>query len=310
MSNTTERGVVSPTSHYGYIPTLWICGTFVALFGTTTLLHLGQAFYYKPRLYWIIPTVALCGLGEVIGWSGRLWSSKNPLNGNAYLMQITCTIIAPVFLTAALYTILGLIINILGSEYSRFKSKTYLKVFVTADVLALVIQAAGGGIASSANTDSGSKLGANVMLAGIFLQMVTLIVYVLLATEFLLRFHLQRPLNSTGSPSRSSSLDEMDTVTAQKTWIPGQESGRVVDGRGVMSTRTGLMVLGLTISTVFVFVRTIYRTVELLGGWHGHILRTQIYFDVLDAMPIVVALFILNFLPPGLLLRSGSITSS
>jgi hypothetical protein len=52
--------------------------------------------------------------------------------------------------------------------------------------------------------------------------------------------------------------------------------------------------------------RTIYRTVELLGGWEGHILRTQIFFNVLDGMPIVVALFALNFFPPGLLLRNGA----
>lgn len=46
-----------------------------------------------------------------------------------------------------------------------------LKIFVTADVFALVVQAAGGGIASSATTNSGSANGAHIMLAGIFLQM-------------------------------------------------------------------------------------------------------------------------------------------
>ena len=48
---------------------------------------------------------------------------------------------------------------------------TDLKIFVTSDVLALVIQAVGGAIASGANTNAGSKLGSNIMLAGIFAQM-------------------------------------------------------------------------------------------------------------------------------------------
>lgn len=37
-------------------------------------------------------------------------------------------------------------------------------IFLTADILSLLIQAAGGGIASSANTLSGSNVGGNVML--------------------------------------------------------------------------------------------------------------------------------------------------
>jgi hypothetical protein len=39
------------------------------------------------RLWFLIPTVVLCGIGEITGWSGRLWSSLNVLNGNAFLMQ-------------------------------------------------------------------------------------------------------------------------------------------------------------------------------------------------------------------------------
>ena len=41
-----------------------------------------------------------CGLGETIGWAGRLWSSKNPVLDDPFLMQITTTIISPSFMTA------------------------------------------------------------------------------------------------------------------------------------------------------------------------------------------------------------------
>lgn len=44
-------------------------------------------------------------------------------------------------------------------------------IFITVDVFALVIQAAGGGIASSAATDSDAAVGANIMLAGIVIQL-------------------------------------------------------------------------------------------------------------------------------------------
>ena len=41
----------------------------------------------RKRGLWILPTIVLCGLGEILGWSGRLWSSINVLNANAFLVQ-------------------------------------------------------------------------------------------------------------------------------------------------------------------------------------------------------------------------------
>ena len=106
-TDVTTFPTISPDEQYGYVPTLWICSTFVALFSVTTgehrlisfipprcnwfsprlVIHLAEAFYFRPGFYWLIPTTALCGVGEIIGWSGRLWSSKNPFNGTAFLMQ-------------------------------------------------------------------------------------------------------------------------------------------------------------------------------------------------------------------------------
>ena len=42
---------------------------------TSTVAHIGQAIYY--RTWWMLPTAAMAAIGEVIGWIGRLWSSKN-----------------------------------------------------------------------------------------------------------------------------------------------------------------------------------------------------------------------------------------
>ncbi|KAF8579280.1 RTA1 like protein [Ramaria rubella] len=293
FNSTTPSVIVTATSRYGYVPTLWVCITFVTLFGLTSIIHLGQAFIFKPRLYWLIPTTVMCGVGEVIGWSGRLWSSKNPENANAFLIQISTTIISPVFLTAALYTILGIIIDRVGPQYSRLRPKAYLKIFVSADVFALIVQAAGGGLASTANTLAAANTGADIMVTGIFLQMVAMLCYTFLAAEFLTRLYLKRPLRVESNPEASlgSSSDE----EGWKTGILSED---------FLPPRISLMVLGLALSTILVFIRTFYRTVELLGGWHGRIIRTQIFFNLLDATPIVLALFTLNFLSPAFLLRT------
>ena len=148
-------GAYSP---YGYTPTEWICILFVALYSVSTsaysswidgtcltlirsrlVLHVGQATRY--RLWWLFPTAILAGITEIIGWSGRLWSSINPIDLDPYLMQfvflrivfsqrlcsrllgrITTTIIAPTPLVAANFILLGQIINILGLRYSRLSA--------------------------------------------------------------------------------------------------------------------------------------------------------------------------------------------
>jgi len=299
MSNGTQSNttfIITPTSLYGYIPTRWICITFIVLFSATTIIHLFQALFIRPRKYWIIPTLALCGIGEIIGWSGRLWDSINSRNDTAYLIQITTTIIAPVFLTAALYNILAIIIRTVGEEYSRLKPKTYLKIFVTIDVISLVVQAAGGGLASGSSIST-SRLGSNIILAGIIFQLVALLFFTVLAVEVIYRLRSNKPLKKydpvSQARSRGSSSESIPpSFLAEKSEFAMPKS------------RINLMIIGLSIATVLVVVRSFYRTAELADGWHGIIIRTQIYFDVFDATPIVLALFTLNLFSPAFLLRS------
>lgn len=101
---------------YGYTPTMAVCIVFLTFFAISGLLHLGQAF--KWRTWWMIPTMVVGCLGEVIGWSGRLWSSQNVTLLDPFLMQITTTIISPSLMAAANFTILGKIISLLGAHYS------------------------------------------------------------------------------------------------------------------------------------------------------------------------------------------------
>jgi hypothetical protein len=55
------------------------------LAGIFIVIHVVQAIRF--RLWWLFPTAVLCGLLEVIGWSGRLWSSKNPFLREPFIMQ-------------------------------------------------------------------------------------------------------------------------------------------------------------------------------------------------------------------------------
>ncbi|KAF8503092.1 RTA1 like protein-domain-containing protein [Gautieria morchelliformis] len=277
-------------SPYGYIPTQWICILYVALFGVTTAIHFVQVFYIKPRSYWMLPTVVMCGMGELIGWGARLWSSITPHSQNAFLMQITTTIISPTFMTAAFYTMLGRIISRLGPQFARMSPRVYVIVFITADLAALIVQAVGG---AQASTAANPEDGAHVMLIGIFLQQAGIAIYMILGAEFLWRFRHQKPLRKFTAVA----------TTEENESFSGFEKPRLGRERGVMSHKEFLMVNGLIVATLLVLIRSVYRSIELTGGWTGPIITTEWYFNAFDGAPITLAMVTLNIFHPGFLLR-------
>ncbi|KAI0748847.1 RTA1-domain-containing protein [Fomes fomentarius] len=273
-----------PTGHvdvrvspYGYIPTEWICILFIALFAVSSFIHLAQAVH--TRLWWLLGTTVLAGITEIIGWSGRLWSSISPRALDPFLMQITTTILAPTPLIAANFVILGQIVKRLGQQYSRLTAMWYTILFCSCDLVALVVQALGGAKASSdLENNRDPEPGGHIMLGGIVFQLVAVCIYLLLATEFLVRYHYDKPIrprvDSGSSPAKKSfALD-----------------------RGVK-----FMILGLALDGVFILIRSIYRAIELSDGWTGRIISTQVYFNVLDGAMIVLAMFTLNVFHPGFL---------
>lgn len=261
---------------YGYVPTEWICILFVVLFSLSTAIQAVQAVY--TRLWWIYPTICVAGILEIIGWSGRLWSSLNPVAINPYLMQIVTTIIAPTPLVAANFLVLGQLIRRLGQCYSRLSAKWYTIVFVCCDIVALVIQAVGGGAASGAVDNNKSPVpGGHIMLAGIAFQLASITVYMALAVEFILRYMYDRPLRAAERTDTGYALDR----------------------------KMQLMMAGLALSSVCIYIRSVYRTIELAIGWTGYVIETQRYFDWLDGGMIVLAMFAVNIFHPGFLLGPG-----
>ncbi|CAE6454412.1 unnamed protein product [Rhizoctonia solani] len=197
--------------------------------------------------------------------------------------RIVATIICPSFMTAAMFIILPKIINKLGTKYSLMSPRLYSILFITADVVALIIRALGGGKAAMADTIQDAKKGAKLMLVGIIIQLVAMVLFALLGLEFIARYGYDRP-------ARSKIINEPSKCT----------------GWSSVSRRTVLMVLALGIVTVFVLIRTIYRTAELADGWTGTIIATEKWFNWFDAAPIVVAMFTFNAFHPGcLLIDSG-----
>ncbi|KIK14901.1 hypothetical protein PISMIDRAFT_687620 [Pisolithus microcarpus 441] len=265
---------------YNYVPTEWICITFVALFGVNTALHLYQSWRF--RMWWLIPTVILAGILEVLGWSARLWSSINPTLLTPFEIQLVGTILAPTPFLAANFLVLGKIIEQLGSQYSRLSPKLYTLIFCAFDVICLIIQAVGGAMAADeVNQNQNPDNGGNIMLVGVAIQSCGMALYVLCAGEFLLRF-----LNNTPVRKNSIPVSEEKRNDKIEEWI-----------------MIRWLILGLVIQTFCLFVRAAYRTVELSNGWSGPIISTEAYFNVFDGLMMAIAVYTMNLIHPGFFLE-------
>ncbi|KAF8990763.1 RTA1 like protein-domain-containing protein [Cyathus striatus] len=268
-------------SPYHYTPTQYVTLIMIALFAISTIAHTVQAVRY--RLWWMFPTACLCDIAEIVGWSARLLSSIKPLLSTPFTIQITTTIIAPTPLVAANFIILGRLISQLGPQYSRLSPSDTI-ILCSCDILALVLQGVGGGMASAAETPDQAEKGGHVMLGGIFLQLIAIIVYAGLGTEFIIRYLKNKPLKATP-----------------------YTSDQQIPARGEWTGRLRIMSFGLAFSTMALFIRAVYRTAELINGWSGRIISTEVYFNVLDGAMVILAIYTLNLTHPGFLLRPSGL---
>ncbi|KIY73918.1 RTA1-like protein [Cylindrobasidium torrendii FP15055 ss-10] len=279
------RVTKADASFYGYTPNFAACVAFLVLFSLSTTVHLIQALIYRRNTWWLIVTAVLAGILEILGWSARLWSHKNPGLAAPYEMQLTCTILAPTPLLAANFSSLRSgfkdaafrhLIERLGPAYSRLSPKWYTALFCSCDIISLVVQAVGGGSAATGvarGTDV--ETGGHIMLGGIAFQLVVITVYAACATEFFARYFTDRPV-SARTPQR-----------------------------GVFTNKLKILSASLAFSTLCLFVRAVYRTIELADGWRGKIIQTEVYFNVLDAIMVVLSLYTFNLVHPGPLLKNS-----
>ncbi|KAG2014317.1 hypothetical protein CC2G_011147 [Coprinopsis cinerea AmutBmut pab1-1] len=264
---------------YGYIPSRSATTIMVVFFSISTIVHMGQATVRKQ--WYLFPTAILCGILEILGWAYRLKSHFEPFAKDPFKIQTIATILGPTPLLAANFVIFGNIIRALGTDYSRITPKWYTIIFCGCDLISLFVQGGGGGVAASSGGDLEiANRGANIMLGGIIFQLVAIVAYSCLCTEYLIRYTKKRPIARINQTHKDYS------------------------SRGELTNKLKLMLLGLILNLTFLFIRAIYRVAELSEGWTGRIIKTEVYFNWLDGAMIVLAMYAFNFFHPGWLLFS------
>ena len=196
-------------------------------------------------------------------------------------MQIVCLTIAPAFLAAGIYLTLSRIVITFGPENSHIKPLSYPRIFIPCDVISLLLQAIGGGMASVAShQDKSPDTGDHIMVAGLAFQVLTLLMFQLLCLDFLIK--TLRRMRSMGE----AALDPEHAALRH-------------------SAKFRVFLVALALATVCIFIRSVYRVAELSEGWTGALIQNQRLFIVLEGAMVIAAVSVLNAFHPGYCFREG-----
>lgn len=137
------------------------------------------------------------------------------------------------------------------------------------DFLSLLLQAIGGAIADTADTHSLSRVGIDIMIAGLVLQVISLAAFLAFFADFSWRCH--------------KGVLDMDPLKV----------------RTRASTLFKLFRASLLLATVVILVRSIFRVVELWQGFEGDLWNNETDFLILDGAMMAIAVLCLTATHPG-----------
>ncbi|KID79522.1 Efflux pump himE [Metarhizium brunneum] len=258
-TNCTLDNCPAEWSIYGFRPSLAANATFLGLFILVGLAHGYLGFRW--RSWGFMGGMILGCLSEAIGYAGRIMLYNNPFSFVGFMVQIVCLTIAPVFYTASIYVTLSKTIMYFAPDLSRFNPQLFYWIFIPFDVICLILQAAGGAMSSNSNGDD--RLGVNISMAGLALQVVVLTAFVVCFADYMVRYVRSGRTRSFG-------------------W------------------RLNTFFLGLASSVLLILARCAYRVAELKDGYNGSLIREEIPFIILEGVVIVIAAVALCFGHPGL----------
>ncbi|OAP54313.1 hypothetical protein AYL99_11414 [Fonsecaea erecta] len=271
LSNCTEVTPRCPVENsiYGYYPSIGANAFFVAFFAMCGAFQLLFGIRYKTWTYLI--AMLLACVDQSLGYVGRVILHHNPFDSIGFEIQICCLILGPAFNSAAIYLVLKHITLVFGPEYSKIKPNWYTWIFITGDLISLVLQAIGGGMAATADDNQSQQdTGDDLMMAGIAWQVVTLFFFGGAASWYV--FRRWRAHNEPLSAEASGFLNDR---------------------------KFRLFVYGFIITYVAIVIRCIYRIVEMAGGWASPVMQFEPAFIALDGCMVVIATLVQTAFHPG-----------
>ncbi|KAI5953703.1 RTA3 [Candida jiufengensis] len=242
---------------------------FLSLFSLAFLYYLFMA--YKSKYWWFNAAFLSGTLFEVLGYLGKVLSFTDMKNFNYYLLQLIVITLAP-----ALYQ---------GGIYYTF----------ACDSIALIVQSAGGGLAATSFLEiTNMHPGTFTMVGGIAFQVLSMSAYLILWFMFLWQTYFKNTERLGEQRWKPSIINFFklffNTSEAQKYKVTYLDSNYDQKYKAVRSTKIyGYFPLAITTAVFAIYIRCIYRVIELSQGFRGYFITRDAYVLTLDAAMCFIA---------------------
>ncbi|EQB54141.1 hypothetical protein CGLO_06048 [Colletotrichum gloeosporioides Cg-14] len=263
-NSTTTEGASKGFVFYHYEPSMVAAVIFIGVFGLSGLLHIWQLV--RARTWYFIPFVIGC-LFEAIGYVGRAMSAQEApdYTKNPYIIQSILLLLGPALFAASIYMILGRLINLLDAgNYSLIRPNWLTKVFVLGDLLSFFAQSGGGGMLATAKDTDSVKLGENIIVGGLCIQILFFGFFMVVT----LIFHMRLSRNPT--PKTYS----LDTPWKGLLWV-------------------------LYGTSFMIMVRSLFRVAEYVQGSEGELQSKEMYIYIFDALLMGLTSVLFNWFHPS-----------
>ena len=142
-------------------------------------MHAYQIIRYRTLYLCTIPIALIL---EVLGYVFRSLSARqDPYSLIWFVLQYFFIVTAPVFLSAAIYAVLSVLINKVGKKYSPIPPKLVLGVFISSDAVMTVVQICGAAMIGAAESkDKDPTTGKNILMAGLAVQVFSFFIFLIL----------------------------------------------------------------------------------------------------------------------------------
>ncbi|KAH7199350.1 RTA1 like protein-domain-containing protein [Fusarium oxysporum] len=259
---------------YHYSPSFAAAVLFAILFAAVSFRHI--QLLIKTRTWAFIPFFIGC-LFETIGYAARSYSAKQTPDWTLmpYIIQSLLILLGPALFAGSIYMVLGRLIRVLDAQdYSLIRVQWLTKIFLLGDILSIFGQGGGGGLLAASKDKSTQKMGNNIILLGLGVQVVFFSGFMIVTAVFHIRIAM--------SP----------TLRSKTTTSPWQR-----------------FLLVLYSTSMLIMVRSIFRMIEYAQGNNGSLMQKEFYAYVLDALLMLLVAAVFAFHHPSEVLEDQKIAS-
>jgi hypothetical protein len=261
---------------YGYTPSIVLAALATAWFFIFLVVHFIWTILACNCWRWFVFCTGL--IFEVIGYIARsLSAEKDPYRLTYFVLNYFFIVTTPVFLAVGIYTILSILIREIadGRRYSLIPPNVILGFFITSDVISTIVQITGAVLVGTSESNGKDPSTAVNILLGGLAYQV----FAMSIFVILSAVFILRAFHA-------------------------------LRAKGLL-----LFISVFTLSTLMVYLRTVYRLAETSEGLFGKLATREVYFGCLEFAPIALVALLLGVWHPGSYIglesrRRGQIKSS